>query len=581
MAVSSPSLPNQSIMSFYRFASKEQERLLARECQYAMGEEMSLAVRAEYQDDILAQMRRMEVCIPRGAYVAFWLLLLIVLRHTHTQMQTLPNVHAIERQRQIKWFMRPYLLDFLIEAHQEFCLLPTTLFLAINILDRYCSRRDVHGRNFQLVGCASLLIAAKYGDKKERVPEIKDMVSWCERFYEGSLFVQMEWHILQTLGWGVGHPTVDGFLEMVTLYTGEEDDIELQHMATYIAELALFHATFVSVPPSILARSALALSRSILCRQAPSSTLLSRGASIAGGTNNDIIKWAQEYDVNVFHALVRCLSSPTQVLYQKYASPRHSRVAETLQIVLVQQAQARARAQAEAELQAQVQAREAEAAAATAAVIAAANTAARQYRQKTHGIPPQTPFSPTSIPSLTDSSSPSFSTDSETDESAVTTPEAGLTENNARYYSSDDYSAESEGIALPQSYQNHQPYASNLSHQQKQHLAPRGNYISHMQYLRHPQYVPERPRSYMSPPITPQTSDACEYGARSLSGVANVSTIAPGMRTCMGDKRSAAYVAQQPQLYFQDPSAYHHDLILQQHRQRLEQHSQQHRQSVY
>ena len=63
--------------------------------------------------------------------------------------------------------MRPYLVDFLIEAHAAFQLLPETLFLAVNLLDRYCSKRVVYKRHYQLVGCAALLIAAKYGDRKE------------------------------------------------------------------------------------------------------------------------------------------------------------------------------------------------------------------------------------------------------------------------------------------------------------------------------------------------------------------------------------------------------------------------------
>jgi hypothetical protein len=68
-------------------------------------------------------------------------------------------------QREIQWFMRPYLIDFLIEAHSAFSLLPETLFLTVNLLDRYCSKRVVYKQHYQLVGCAALLIAAKYGDK--------------------------------------------------------------------------------------------------------------------------------------------------------------------------------------------------------------------------------------------------------------------------------------------------------------------------------------------------------------------------------------------------------------------------------
>jgi hypothetical protein len=54
-----------------------------------------------------------------------------------------PVVDLIDIQTELRWFMRPYLLDFLIEAQHAFQLLPETLFLDVNLLDRYCSRREV------------------------------------------------------------------------------------------------------------------------------------------------------------------------------------------------------------------------------------------------------------------------------------------------------------------------------------------------------------------------------------------------------------------------------------------------------
>ena len=105
--------------------------------------------------------------------------------------------------------MRPYLLDFLIEAHSAFQLLPESLFLTVNLLDRYCSKRVVYKRHYQLVGCAALLIAAKYGDKKDKVPTIKELKSMCCSLYDDDMFLQMEWHVLSTLGWAIGHPTVE------------------------------------------------------------------------------------------------------------------------------------------------------------------------------------------------------------------------------------------------------------------------------------------------------------------------------------------------------------------------------------
>lgn len=54
--------------------------------------------------------------------------------------QIMPDIASLEIQTEIQWFMRPYLLDFLLEAHHAFRLLPETLHLAVNLLDRYCSR---------------------------------------------------------------------------------------------------------------------------------------------------------------------------------------------------------------------------------------------------------------------------------------------------------------------------------------------------------------------------------------------------------------------------------------------------------
>src|ERR1700712_2180807 len=119
--------------------------------------------------------------------------------------------------------MRPYLLDFLIEAHAAFQLLPDTFFLAINLLDRYCSRRVVYRRHYQLVACAALLIAAKYGDKKERVPTFRELRQICCQLYDEEMSMKREWHVLQTLDYGLGHPTVDSFLQIALLETAPDD----------------------------------------------------------------------------------------------------------------------------------------------------------------------------------------------------------------------------------------------------------------------------------------------------------------------------------------------------------------------
>lgn len=215
--------------------------------------------------------------------------------------------------------MRPYLLDFLIEAHTAFQLLPSTLFLAINLLDRYCSKRVVYKRHYQLVGCAALLIAAKYNDKKDRVPTVKELKSMCCSLYDDDMFIQMEWHVLQTLGWTIGHPTVDSFLDVAVLH--QPQDMMVEHMTLYILEIALFHRDFVSKPSSELARAALALSRYILERTQPHHS-----------------EWAAQYDSTTLVALSHQLHQPSTVVARKYASAHNSRVSKVLEQFLDRQA---------------------------------------------------------------------------------------------------------------------------------------------------------------------------------------------------------------------------------------------------
>lgn len=216
--------------------------------------------------------------------------------------------------------MRPYLLDFLIEAHAAFQLLPETLYLTINILDRYCSKRVVYKRHYQLVGCAALLVASKYGDKKERVPTVRELKSMCCSLYEDEMFTQMEWHVLVTLGWLIGHPTVDSFLQLA-LAEGPQD-VEVEHMTWFICEIALYHKEFVSTLPSTLARSALALARCILERTPEKQT-----------------EWSSRYDSLTVINLSQRLSAQSQVLSKKYAAPHLSCVSHTLEAFLRRQAQ--------------------------------------------------------------------------------------------------------------------------------------------------------------------------------------------------------------------------------------------------
>merc|ERR1711953_800624 len=96
------------------------------------------------------------------------------LRH----VESVQNVKAdyLADQTEILPKMRGVLIDWLIGVHLQFHLLQETLYTTVAILDRYLQHdvKKISRSKLQLVGVASMLIAAKY--EEIYAPEVKDFV---------------------------------------------------------------------------------------------------------------------------------------------------------------------------------------------------------------------------------------------------------------------------------------------------------------------------------------------------------------------------------------------------------------------
>ena len=55
-----------------------------------------------------------------------------------TELNTKPSTSCIKEQKELTKKMRQMLVGWLAEVHLKFKLLPETLFLTINLIDRYC-----------------------------------------------------------------------------------------------------------------------------------------------------------------------------------------------------------------------------------------------------------------------------------------------------------------------------------------------------------------------------------------------------------------------------------------------------------
>ena len=60
-----------------------------------------------------------------------------------TELETTPDGFYMKRQNDINENVRAILIDWLISVHAKFKLLPETLYLTVNLIDRYLSNFKV------------------------------------------------------------------------------------------------------------------------------------------------------------------------------------------------------------------------------------------------------------------------------------------------------------------------------------------------------------------------------------------------------------------------------------------------------
>ncbi|KAL1204684.1 Cyclin-B1-3 [Cardamine amara subsp. amara] len=163
-------------------------------------------------------------------------------------------------QPEINEKMRSILVDWLVEVHAKFDLSPETLYLTINITDRFLSLKTVPRRELQLVGVSALLIASKY--EEIWPPQVNDLVYVTDNSYNNKQILVMEKTILGNLEWYLTVPTQYVFL--VRFIKASISDTKMENMVHFLAELGLMHHDTLMFCPSMLAASAVYTARCCL-----------------------------------------------------------------------------------------------------------------------------------------------------------------------------------------------------------------------------------------------------------------------------------------------------------------------------
>ncbi|XP_073155546.1 G2/mitotic-specific cyclin-2-like isoform X2 [Henckelia pumila] len=169
--------------------------------------------------------------------------------------------HAyMDTQPEINEKMRAILIDWLIQVHYKFELSPETLYLTINILDRYLSATTTSRRELQLVGMSAMLIASKY--EEIWAPEVNELVGMSDNTYSHKQVLLMEKRILGELEWNLTVPTPYVFL--VRFIKASMTDSDVENMVYFLAELGMMNYATLMYCPSVIAASAVYAARSTL-----------------------------------------------------------------------------------------------------------------------------------------------------------------------------------------------------------------------------------------------------------------------------------------------------------------------------
>ncbi|KAL3525188.1 hypothetical protein ACH5RR_013560 [Cinchona calisaya] len=187
----------------------------------------ALAV-ADYVEDLYAYYRRMEGCSCIS-----------------------PNYMA--QQFDINEKMRAILMDWLIEVHYKFELREETLFLTVNIIDRFLEKQSLVRKKLQLVGLVAMLLACKY--EEVTVPIVDDLIFISDKAYTRKEVLEMESLMLNKLHFNMSVPTA--YVFMTRFLKAAQSDQKLKLLSFFLIELCLVEYEMLKFPPSFLAAAAI------------------------------------------------------------------------------------------------------------------------------------------------------------------------------------------------------------------------------------------------------------------------------------------------------------------------------------
>jgi len=181
------------------------------------------------------------------------------------------------RNREKLFPLKPYMdgternmiIDSMIAVYENCKMNRDVFHLSIHIMDRYLVKKySSFPEKVYLVSLTCIFIASKYlEDEYVYIDDIlyatDPELDECSETYQDlfNSIVKMEAQILKELGFDIGIGTVNHFLNLYIEVDKEFVDIKQINLARYLCDLALSRSQFLKYVPSLIAASALRVSK--------------------------------------------------------------------------------------------------------------------------------------------------------------------------------------------------------------------------------------------------------------------------------------------------------------------------------
>lgn len=216
---------------------------------------------------------------------------------------------------------RSIIFQWLVKNNFKWKLKDDTIFMAMNIMDRYISKYPSKNSEFQLIAISSYLIASKYEDIYP--PYIDELCQICNYIYSTDDIIKKEYEILVGLNFDILYNSSYKYLTFLHSIA-DKDNLKLLYLAQFILELSLDNLDVLEHSQCLRAVSALLIAKKILQIKKSWNSL-----KLYYDYDESDIKKVQKKMIGLLNKVMK--SKTKNAVYEKFESSKYKSVSSLLE----------------------------------------------------------------------------------------------------------------------------------------------------------------------------------------------------------------------------------------------------------